>query len=112
MEVDTIFTENIAEGEEIDDEEEGPQDRALGHTRSDGGGLRGEGFELNELSTASEVGVKPVKGGVSDANGGKSTEEDGMGNRVKGRTEIKEDEYGEQTRIRCHKKVICDLNQG
>ncbi len=32
VEVDTIFVEDIAEGEEVYDEEEGPQDRALGHT--------------------------------------------------------------------------------
>ncbi len=46
------FTENGAKGEEIGDEEKGPQDRALGHTCSDWGGVRLEGFELDELSVA------------------------------------------------------------
>ena len=37
MELDIEFTEDVAEGEEIDDEEKGPQDRSLGHTCSDWG---------------------------------------------------------------------------
>ena len=32
MEVNVKFAEDIAEGKEVDVEEEGPQDRALGHT--------------------------------------------------------------------------------
>ncbi len=32
VEVDTIFAEDIAEGEEVYDKEEGPQDGALGYT--------------------------------------------------------------------------------
>lgn len=32
VEIDVIFTKDIAIGKEINDEEEGPQDRALGHT--------------------------------------------------------------------------------
>ena len=32
VKINTIFTEDIAEGEEVYDEEEGPQDGALGHT--------------------------------------------------------------------------------
>ena len=52
MEVDVEFAEDIAKGKEIGNEERGPQDRALGHTRRDRGGLGGEGFELDELSAA------------------------------------------------------------
>ena len=33
MEMDVEFTENIAKGKKVGDEEEGPQDGALGHTR-------------------------------------------------------------------------------
>ena len=50
MEKNVKLTENKAQGEEVSDEEEGPQDRALGHTRGDGGVLGAEGFKLNELS--------------------------------------------------------------
>lgn len=52
MEKDIEFAEDIAKGKEVDDEEKGPQDRALGHTRSDRGGLGFEGFELDELGAA------------------------------------------------------------
>lgn len=41
--------------------------------------------------------MKPVEGHVSDADGGKSMEEDGMRDGVKGCTEIEEDEDGEKT---------------
>jgi len=63
----TKFSEDSAKWEEVDDEEEGPQDRPLGNTGSDGGGVRREGLELYELDTACEVGVKPVQGGAGDA---------------------------------------------
>lgn len=59
--VNVKFTENDAKGEEISDEEKGPQDTVLGHTCIHWGGVRFEGFKL---------GVEPVKGGVSDPNGG------------------------------------------
>jgi hypothetical protein len=32
VEVNVQFAEDIAEGKKVDDEQEGPQDRALGHT--------------------------------------------------------------------------------
>lgn len=51
MVLNVEFTENGAKGEEISDEEEGAQDRALGHTCSDWGGVGFKGFELDELST-------------------------------------------------------------
>ena len=51
MVVNVECTENGAKGEEIRDEEEGAQDRALGHTYSEWGGVRFKGFELDELST-------------------------------------------------------------
>ena len=38
MELDIEFAEDVAEGEEIDDEYQRPQDRSLGHTGSDWGG--------------------------------------------------------------------------
>ena len=60
MEMNVEFTENMAEGEKVGNEEEGPQDRALGHTCSDGGRDGFKGFELCELSAASEVGGEPV----------------------------------------------------
>ena len=60
VEVNVKFVEDIAEGKEVDDEEEGPQDRALGHTSSDGGGDGFKGFQLNELSAAREVRCEPV----------------------------------------------------
>ena len=44
------FTENKAKGKEVSNEKEGTQDRALGDTRGDRGGLGTEGFELDELS--------------------------------------------------------------
>lgn len=50
MVLNVEFTENGAKGEEISNEEEGAQDRALGHTCSDWGGVRIKGFELDELS--------------------------------------------------------------
>lgn len=34
---------------EVDDMEQGPQDRALGHPGCDRGGLGREGIQLNEL---------------------------------------------------------------
>ena len=48
--MDVVFAEDIAKGKEIDDEEKGPQDRALGHTSGDGGRVGTEGLELNELN--------------------------------------------------------------
>lgn len=39
--------------------------------------------------------MKPVKGGVGDANGRKSIEEDGVRNGVEGRTQIEEEEDGD-----------------
>lgn len=42
--MNVVFTEDGAKGEEVGDEEKGPQDRALGHTGSDWGGDRCEGF--------------------------------------------------------------------
>ena len=36
MKMDVVFTEDIAKGKEVDDEEKGPQDRALGHTSGEG----------------------------------------------------------------------------
>ena len=52
MKVDVVFAENIAKGKEVDDEEKGPQDGALGHTSGDGGRVGTEGLELDELSAA------------------------------------------------------------
>lgn len=46
------FTENKAKGKKVRDEEEGTQDRALGDTRGNRGGLGTEGFKLDELSAA------------------------------------------------------------
>ena len=31
VKMDVVFTEDIAKGKEVDDEEKGPQDRSLGH---------------------------------------------------------------------------------
>lgn len=67
VKTDVEFTEVMAEGEEVDDEEEGPQDGALGHTGGDWGGVGHKEFELNELSAVFEVGVEPAKGDKSDA---------------------------------------------
>ena len=64
------FTENKAKGKEGSNEKEGTQDRALGDTRGDRGGLGTEGFGLDELSAVCEIGVKPVKGGACDADEG------------------------------------------
>lgn len=41
-------------------EEDSPQDRAQGHTKSNRGGLGWESFELNELRMAKEIRFEPV----------------------------------------------------
>lgn len=40
--MDVVFSEDIAKGKEVYDEEKGPQDRALRHTCGDGGRMRSE----------------------------------------------------------------------
>ena len=50
------------------------------------------GFELNELSAAREVRLKPVHRSVDDAGGVKSIEEGGVTDGVEGRTQVEEDE--------------------
>jgi len=37
--MDAMFYENIAQRKKVNDEQEGPQDRALGHSTADWGGL-------------------------------------------------------------------------
>lgn len=95
VKTDVEFTEDMAEGEEVGDEEEGPQDGALGHTGGDWGGDGHKEFELNELSAVFEVGVEPAKGDKSDAKWGEFTEEDGMVDGVKNHAQVKEDENGQ-----------------
>lgn len=38
MEMDTVFLQNVAKGEEVYDEKKGPKDKALGYTCCDGEG--------------------------------------------------------------------------
>ena len=52
MKMDVLFMKDIAKGNEVDDEEKEPQDRALGHTSGNGGQVGTEGLELDELSVA------------------------------------------------------------
>ncbi len=52
MEMDSIFTENIAKGKGVNNEGKGPQDSALGHTSGDGGQLETERLKLDKLSVA------------------------------------------------------------
>ena len=72
MEKNIKFTENKAKGKEVSNEKEGTQDRALGDTRGDRGGLGTEGFELDELSAVCEIGVKPVRVTGKTSMSGKS----------------------------------------
>lgn len=67
---------NLRKWEEVGYEEKGPQDRALRHSSRDWGGVGFERFELDDLSAAREIREEPVTGGVSNSNGGESTEED------------------------------------
>lgn len=60
-----MCTKNIDNGKEVNDENEGPQYRALGYTISNGGYLGTECLNLNKLSAAR-----------SDANGDKPIEKD------------------------------------
>ena len=53
-----------------------------------------------------------MKGGVSDADGGESAEEDRVGDGVKCCTKVKEDEDGERTGISFNKEVISDFYEG
>ena len=39
MNIYVMFTEYLTEWEEVDDEEDGAKDRALGNTRGEGGGM-------------------------------------------------------------------------
>ena len=50
MEIGVIFAEDTDEGNEVDDEEKGPQDAALGYTSGDEGRLGTERLELDEVS--------------------------------------------------------------
>lgn len=52
MELYVVFTENIAKGEDANNEEVGAQDRTLGYTSGYRGRMGNEGFELNKLSVA------------------------------------------------------------
>ena len=54
--------------------------------------------------------MKPVEGGVSNAYGGESMEEDGMGDGVEGRTQIKENE--DEDGVSCHEEVVSDFDEG
>ncbi len=69
VEMDVIIMENIAKGKEVNHEEKGPQDSALGHTSGDKGQLGTERLKLDELSVALEIRFKPVSRGVSDTDG-------------------------------------------
>lgn len=53
------FLEDIAKGRRY--MMKGPQDRAQGHTSSDGGQMRSECLELNELSATREIRFKPKR---------------------------------------------------
>ena len=69
MKLDVEFAEDTAKGEEVDDKQKEPQDRALGNTGGDREGDGFEGLELNVLSAAREVGGEPVQWSVGEANG-------------------------------------------
>lgn len=51
-----LFTETIEEGEKVNGEDQGPKERALGHTGSDSGGLRFKDSKQIELSKTEKVG--------------------------------------------------------
>lgn len=68
MEINFEFAEDITKGKEVGDEEEGPQNRTLRHTRGDRGGLGFKRLHLNKLRTAREIRMEPVKGCVTYAN--------------------------------------------
>lgn len=114
MKMDAKFTEDVAEWEKLNDKQEGPQDGALGYTglNSNRGWLRGEPFQLDEMGAVSEVRVEPKKGGLSDACGGESIEEDGVRDCIKGCTQTEEDEDRDETRVSCHEEVVCDPYEG
>ena len=47
-----------------------------------------------------QLGGEPGEGGVSDANGLQTAEEDGVIDRVEGSTEVEEEENGEEAGVR------------
>ena len=49
MEEDVVFPEDLTEGEDVDDEEDGAKDRTLGDARSDRGGTGAVGTDFDEL---------------------------------------------------------------
>lgn len=67
--MNTVFAEDVTKWKDVDDEEKGPQDRALGHTGRNRESVGFVGFELNELRATGKIGCKPGEGSVSDANG-------------------------------------------
>lgn len=50
-----IQYDDVTKGREINDEQKGPQDRSLGYTSGNSGGMRSEGFNLDVLSVARKV---------------------------------------------------------
>lgn len=66
---------------------------------------------MNELSTAREIGAKPVQGCSRGSNGG-SGKEDGVGVGVKGRAQIEEDEDAQSAGVSCHQEVVSGFQDG
>lgn len=85
-EVDIVFTENMTKGEDIDNEEQGPRDWAMGHTRGDWKRVGGKWFKLDELRAIREIWFKPSEGCLCDADRVQSVQENGVRNGIKCRT--------------------------
>ena len=57
MEMDTGATDDLAKGEEVDDEKEGTKHRTLGDALGQGSSCGGAVVDVDELFSVSEVGV-------------------------------------------------------
>ena len=66
---------------------------------------------MDELIATRNVRVKPMERGGCDAKELESVEKDGMIDGLKGGTQIKKNEDGKESRVRCSEEVIGDFNE-
>ena len=100
VEIETMTTDDLSKGKDVNDKEEGTKHGTLGDTVGDWGG---GGFTViygNELMSVWEIWGEPGEGSASYTKRVLETwEEDGVVDGVEGGAEVEEDEDGEEARV-------------
>ena len=100
VEIETMTTDDLAKGKDVNDEEEGTKHGTLGDTVGDWGG---GGFAViygDELMSVWEIWGEPGEGSASYSKGVlEMRDEDRVVDGVEGGAEVEEDEDGEEARV-------------